>query len=84
MSASFFLASSLALMSAILDESPSYSWMVFTLTSLVLSFTINWPNFFYGGTIGITISDWESCCAAANTLDEGSGTRVVEAYSIAS
>jgi hypothetical protein len=84
MSAISYLLSSRALMSAVLDESHSCSWMVFTAMLLMLGFTIDWPNFFYGGTAGITISDWESCCAAANTSDEGSGTRVVEVYSIAS
>jgi hypothetical protein len=83
-SASSYLPFSLALMSAILNESPSYSWMVFMPMLLVLGFTIDWPSFFCGGTAGITISNWESCCAAVNTSDEGSGMRVVEAYSIAS
>jgi hypothetical protein len=71
-------------MSAALDESLSCNWMVITPTSLMLGFTIDWPSFFYGGTIGITISNWESYCVAANTSNEGSGMRVIEAYSIAS
>jgi hypothetical protein len=58
--------------------------MVFTPTLLMLGFTIDWPNFFCGGTAGITISDLESYCVAAKTSDEGSGMHVVEAYSIAS
>jgi hypothetical protein len=33
---------------------------------------------------GISSSDWESCCTAASTSPEASGTRVVEAYWIAS
>jgi hypothetical protein len=41
--------------------------MVFTPTLLVLGFTVDWPSFFRGGTARITISDWESCCAAAKT-----------------
>jgi hypothetical protein len=84
MSASSYLPSSPALMSVVLDESPSCSWMVFTPTSLVLGFTVNWPSFFYRGTAGITIFDRESCCAVVKTSDKGSGTHVVEAYSIAS
>jgi hypothetical protein len=82
MSTSSYLSSSPALISAVLDESPSCNWMVFTLTSLVLGFTVEWPSFFCGGTVRITISDWESFCAGANTSNEGSDTRVVEAYSI--
>jgi hypothetical protein len=31
--------------------------MVFMPTSLVLGFTVDWPSFFYGGIVGITISD---------------------------
>jgi hypothetical protein len=29
---------------------------------------------------GISSPNWESCCAAASTSPEASGTRVVEAY----
>jgi hypothetical protein len=58
--------------------------MVFMPVLLVLGFIVDWPSFFFGGTAGITISNWESCCAAAKTSDKGSGMRVVEAYPIAS
>jgi hypothetical protein len=84
MSASSYLPSSPTPMSVVLDESPSCNWMVFTPMSLVLGFIVNWPSFFYGGTFGITIFHWVSCCAAANTSDEGFGMPVIEAYSIAS
>jgi hypothetical protein len=43
MSVSSYLSSSLALKSAILDDLPSGYWMVFTLTLLVLGFTVDWP-----------------------------------------
>jgi hypothetical protein len=58
--------------------------MVFTPTSLILGFTADWPSFFCEGIAGITISDWESYCTTVKTTDEASGTRVIEAYSIAS
>jgi hypothetical protein len=84
MSMSSYLSSSSTLMSAILDRSLSCSWMVFMPTSLMLGFTIDWPGFFYGEIARIIISDRESCCAATKTSAEGSGTHVVEVYSIAS
>jgi hypothetical protein len=75
-----YLSSSPSLIRAVLDGSPSYSWMNFMPMSLVLSFTVDWLDFL----VRITISDWESCCVATKTLAEGSAMSVVEAYSIAS
>jgi hypothetical protein len=44
-------------MNVVLDESPSCGWIVFTPTSFVLGFIVDWPSLFYRGTAGITISD---------------------------
>jgi hypothetical protein len=65
---------------AVLDESPSCNWMALTPTSLGLGLTFDWLDLW----LEISISESVSFCVAAKTSAEGSGTRDVTAYSIAS
>jgi hypothetical protein len=76
---SFYLSPKPAPMIAVLDESPSWSWIVLRATS-----SVDWMLDLLAFLEGISSPDWESCCAAASTSPEASGTRVVEAYWIAS
>ena len=78
-SALSYLGSSPPPITAVLLELPSWSWTVFVLTSLV-GLIFVWPDLW----LGISISDWESCWTATSTSPEVFGTRVVEAYSMAS
>jgi hypothetical protein len=66
-------------MIAVLDESPSWSWIVLRATS-----SVDWMLDLLAFLEGISSPDWESCYAAASTSPEASGTQVVEAYWIAS
>jgi hypothetical protein len=75
MSASSYFSSKPALMTTVLDESPSWSWIELRATSLV-----DWMLDLLAFLKGISSPVWESCCAAASTSPEASGTRVVEAY----
>jgi hypothetical protein len=65
---------------AVLDESPSCSWMALMPTSLGLGLTLDW----LGLWLDIYISESVSFYAAAKTSTEGSSTHEVAAYSIAS
>jgi hypothetical protein len=65
-------------MTAVLDESPSWNWIVLRATSPV-DWMLDWLAFL----VGISSLAWESC-AAASTSPKASGTRVVEAYWMAS
>jgi hypothetical protein len=78
-SASSYFSPKLAPMTAVLDESPSWSWIDLRATSLV-----NWMLDLLAFLEGISSPDWESYCVAASTSPEASSTRVVEAYWIAS
>jgi hypothetical protein len=78
-SASYYLSPKPAPMTAVLDESPSWSWIVLKATS-----SVNWMLNLLAFLEGISSPDWESYCAAASTSPKASGTRVVEAYWIAS
>ncbi|RLN21965.1 hypothetical protein C2845_PM07G33990 [Panicum miliaceum] len=62
----------------VLDESPSWSWMIFS-TSLPTGCTLEWLAFFWE----TSRSTSESFYATTSTSPEVSGTRVVEAYSMA-
>jgi hypothetical protein len=66
-------------MMAVLDESPSWSWIDLRAMS-----SVDWMLDLLAFLEGISSLDWESYCAAASTSPEASGTRVVEAYWIAS
>jgi hypothetical protein len=79
MSALSYLSPSRVPIRAVLDESPSYSWIALSTTSPVVR-TLDWFAFF----VGISSPDWESYCTAVSTSDEESGTCVVDAYSMAS
>jgi hypothetical protein len=65
---------------AVLDGSPSCSWMVLMPTSLGLGLTLDW----LGRWLEIFISVLVSLSAATSTSVDCSGTREVVAYSIAS
>jgi hypothetical protein len=79
MSTNSYFPSKPAPIMAVLDESPSWSWIVLRATSLV-----DWMLNLLAFLIGISSLAWESCCAAASTSLEASGTRAVEAYWITS
>jgi hypothetical protein len=66
-------------MMAVLDESPSSSWIDLRATSLV-----DWMLDLLAFLEGISSSARDSYCAAASTSPEASGTCIVEAYWIAS
>jgi hypothetical protein len=66
------------LVKAVLDESPSCSWMALMPTSLGLDFTLDW----LGLLLGISICVLVSFCVVTKTSAEGSGTCDVMAYSI--
>jgi hypothetical protein len=78
MSASSYFSSKPAPMTAVLDESPSWSWIDLRATSLV-----DWMLDLLAFLEGISSPAWESCYAAASTSPEASGARIVEAYWIA-
>jgi hypothetical protein len=65
---------------AVLDGLPSCNWMALMPTLLGLGLTLDW----LGRWLEISISESVTFCAAASTSAEGSGTRDVVAYSIAS
>jgi hypothetical protein len=79
MSASSYFSSKPALMTTVLDESPSWSWIDLRATS-----PVDWMLDLLAFLDGISSPAWESCCAAASTSPETSGTRAVDAYWIAS
>jgi hypothetical protein len=79
MSASSYFSSKPALMTAVLDESPSWSWIDLRATS-----PVDWMLDLLAFLVGISSPAWERCCAAASIFPEASGTRIVEAYWIAS
>jgi hypothetical protein len=66
-------------MTAVLDESPSWTWIVLRATS-----PVDWMLDLLAFLVGISSLAWESYCAAASTSPEASSTRVVEAYWMAS
>jgi hypothetical protein len=68
------------LIKAVLDGSPSSSWMALMLTSLGLGLNLNWLGLY----LEISISESVSFCAAVSTSAEGSSMRDAMAYSIAS
>jgi hypothetical protein len=80
MSVRFYLSPKPTPIKAVLDGSPSCSWIVLMLTSLGLGLTLNW----LGSWLEISISVLVSFSAAVSTSADGSGTREVVAYSIAS
>jgi hypothetical protein len=65
---------------AVLDGSPSCSWMALMPMSLGLGLTLGW----LGHWLEISISELVSFCAAASTSTDESGMRDGVAYSIAS
>jgi hypothetical protein len=79
MSASSYFSPKPVLMTAVLDKSPSWSWIDLRAMS-----SVDWMLNLLAFLEGIYSPDWESCCAAASTSPEASGTRVVKAYWIAS
>jgi hypothetical protein len=74
MSVSSYFPSKPAPMTAVLDRSPSWSWIVLRATS-----PVDWILDLLAFLVGISSLAWESYCAAASTSPEVSGTRVVEA-----
>jgi hypothetical protein len=66
-------------MTAVLDESPSWSWI-----DLRATLSVDWMLDLLAFLEGISSPDWVSCYAAVSTSPKASGTRVVEAYWIAS
>jgi hypothetical protein len=66
-------------MTVVLDESPSWSWIILRAMS-----PVDWMLDLLAFRVGISSPAWESYCAAASTSPEASGTRVVEAYWMAS
>jgi hypothetical protein len=79
MSASSYFSPKPAPMTAVLDESPSWSWIILRATS-----PVDWMLDLLALLVGISSPAWESLCAAASTSPEVSGTRVVEACWMAS
>jgi hypothetical protein len=79
MSVSSYFSPKPAPMTAVLDESPSWSWIDLRATSLV-----DWMLDLLAFLEGISSPAWESYCAAVSTSPEASGTHVVGAYWIAS
>jgi hypothetical protein len=65
---------------AVLDGSPSCSWMVLMPTLLGLGLTLDW----LGRWLDISIFVLVSFSVAASTSADGSSMRAVVAYSIAS
>jgi hypothetical protein len=76
----FYLSPKLPPINAVLDWSPSCNWMALMLMLLGLGITLDW----LGRWSEISISELVSFCAAVSTSADGSGTRDVVAYSIAS
>jgi hypothetical protein len=66
-------------MTEVLDESPSWSWIILRATSPV-DWMLDWLAFL----VGISSLAWESHCMVMSTSPEASGTRVDEAYWMAS
>jgi hypothetical protein len=79
MSVSFYFSSKPALMTAVLDESPFWSWIDLRATS-----PVDWMLDLLDFLEGISSLIWGSYCAATSTSPEASGTHIVEAYWIAS
>jgi hypothetical protein len=75
MSANSYFSSKPAPITAVLNESPSWSWIVLRAMSLV-----DWMLDLLAFLVGISSPAWESCCEATSTSPEASGTRAVEAY----
>jgi hypothetical protein len=79
MSAKSYFSAKPALIMEVLDESPSWSWIVLRATLLV-----DWMLDLLAFLVGISSPAWESCCTAASTSPEASSTCAVKAYWIAS
>jgi hypothetical protein len=61
-STSSYLSPKPAPMTAVLDESPSWSWIILRATS-----SVDWMFDLLAFLEGISSPVWESCCAAAST-----------------